>query len=132
MASVFDFGNENPVADVAWTAVCSEAGVLAHAVGLRISRAASTDYLLIAEPRAASTPDATRRTWRIGDVETDARVLFYRVTPECPIAALAFVDGSIVRSSGHDGFHVDLHEVVPHYSENPRTKDQTCAASLVS
>jgi hypothetical protein len=157
MASVFDCHHDNPVADVEWMAVCSEAGVLAHAIGLRISRAASTDYLLIAEPRTAPTEDTARRTWRIGDVETDARMLFYRATPGCPIATLALVDGSIVRTANRDGLLLDLDHVVPDYfadirtkdqartkdqgrtedqgrtkNQEPGTKDQTCAASPVS
>ncbi len=151
MASVFDVRGENPVADVEWMAVCSEAGALDHAVGLRISRAASTDYVLIAEPRAVSIEDTARLTWRMGDVETNARMLFYRATPDCPIARLALVDGSIVRTPGHDGFQLDLHDVVRDYfadlrtkdqgrtegpgrtkNQEPGTKDQTCAASPVS
>jgi len=132
MASLFDFRHENRVDDVEWMAVSAEPGVLTHAAGLRISRAASTDYLLIAEPRTASTGDTDRRTWRIGDVETDARMLFYRTTPEYTVARLALVDGTIVRTSGHDGFELDLHDVVPDHFVDLSTKDQPCAASPVS
>jgi len=41
----------NPVADVAWTPVWAEGGVVAHAAAIRITRAASVDHVLFAEPR---------------------------------------------------------------------------------
>src|SRR4029077_5349487 len=55
MVSVFDLSSENPVAYVEWVPVWSEAGAIARAVGIRITRAASTDYLLVAEPVAEAT-----------------------------------------------------------------------------
>ena len=132
MVSVFDLSSENPVACVEWLPVWSEAGAIARAVGIRISRAASTDYLLIAEPAAGFTTSGA--TCRIGEIETDARMLFYRSTAERSVSRLALVDGSIVRAAGGRGFQLDLHDAVPHYfadfdaGDEGRTEDQsTCA-----
>jgi hypothetical protein len=132
MVSVFDVSRKNPVADVEWLPVWSEAGTIAASVAIRISRAISTDYLLIAEPVAdhLDAADATSSVvCRIGEIETDARMLFYRSTPERRVSRLALVDGSMVRSAGGRGFQLDLHEVVPDYFANfdareERTTDQ--------
>jgi hypothetical protein len=145
MASVFDLRAENPVVDVHWLAVWSKAGALERAAALCISRAASTDYLLIAEPvaAAAASPAAGRVTWRLGNLETDARMLFYRATAERRVSRLALVDGSIVRVAGSRGFLLDLHHVAPDYSadfriadhgrsQGRRPEDPSCAASPVS
>jgi hypothetical protein len=149
MVSVFALHSENPIADVDWLPVRSDAGPSTRAIAVRISRADSTDYLLIAEPAASPDSDAARGTRRIGDLETDARMLFYRSTPQCAVSRLALVDGSIVRAAGRRGFHLDLHGVVPDYfadfdvtdqgrtgdegrtwNQDPRTKDpSTCVAS---
>jgi hypothetical protein len=131
MVSVFDVSRENRVADVEWLAVWSEAGTIAASVAIRSSRAASIDYLLIAEPVAdhLDAPDTTSRVvCRIGEIETDARMLFYRSTPDRAVSRLALVDGSMVRAGGR-GFQLDLHEVVPDYFANfdareERTEDQ--------
>jgi heparinase II/III-like protein len=140
MVSVFALHAENAIADV------SDAGPTAEAIAIRISRADSTDYLLIAEPATNPDTDATRGTRRIGDLETDARMLFYSSTPQRAVSRLALVDGSIVRAAGRRGFHLDLHSVVPdHFADfdagdkgrtrnpEPRTKDQErCVASPAS
>ena len=143
---VFDVRAENPVVDVSWLPVWSKAGVLERAAALCISRAASTDYLLIAEPvaAAAASPAAGRITWRLGDLETDARMLFYSATAERRVSRLALVDGSIVRVAGSRGFLLDLHDVAPDYFADfriadhgrsqgrGRPEDPSCAASPVS
>jgi hypothetical protein len=124
MVSVFDLGAENPVAGVAWLPVQAEGGVTAPAAAVRISRAVSTDYLLIAGPVATGGPlgDIARVTRRIGALETDAWMLFYSATPERPVSRLALVDGSIVRAPGSGGFQLDLHRVVPDYFGPPGTR----------
>jgi hypothetical protein len=149
MVSVFALRPENAVAGVEWLPVgASAAGANAQAVAIRIPRAISTDYLLIAEPAAAVEPDrgAARLTRQIGDLETDARMLFYRATAGRVVSRLALVDGSIVRTPEGRGFQLDLHRLVPDYFadfrttnpgrtgiHNPRTEDyRPCAASLVS
>ncbi len=71
-------------------------GISAHAAAIRIARATSVDHVLFAEPAAGmqtvehaeppgdsaaagSTSAAVRRgLWRVGEVETDARMLFCR------------------------------------------------------
>jgi hypothetical protein len=148
MVSVFALRPENAVAGVEWLPVgAPSAGANAQAVAIRIPRAVSTDYLLIAEPAAATEPDhdAARVTRRIGDLETDARMLFYRVTPGRVISRVALADGSTVRTTEGRGFQLDLHRLAPDYfadfrTTNPgRTRNQErtedcrpCAASLVS
>src|SRR5438270_552851 len=52
-------------------------------------------------------------TWRVGEIETDARMLFCRVTSDRPVARVALVDGSLVRTAGRRGFHLALPRVVP-------------------
>jgi hypothetical protein len=146
IASVFALRQENPVVEVDWLSVRRETGALAHSAGLRISRAASTDYLLIAEPNAVPSADGTGRgTWRIGDLETDARMLFYRATTGNQVSRLAVVDGSFVREAAAGGVELDLQRLVPDYftdlgtrnqgrttHQEPGTQDQSCAALPVS
>jgi hypothetical protein len=47
-----------------------------------------------------------RATWRVGEVETDARVLFWRQEAAGLLTRVALVDGSVVRASG--GLRVEL------------------------
>jgi len=125
---VFDLDPENPVADVEWVPVWAEAGVIAHATAIRITRAASVDHVLFAEP------SDDRGSWRVAEFETDARMLFCRTTAEQPLARLALVDGSLVRVAGRRDFQLALPNIVPAFFADYRTtKDQTaCAASPVS
>ena len=119
IVSVFDLNPLNPVADVDWVPVWAEAGAMAHATAVRITRVASVDYVSFAEP--AADPDAAAIapsvkspfTWRVADFETDARMLFCRMTGDRPIARLAIVDGSVVRTAGRRGFHLALPRPVP-------------------
>ena len=108
MMSVFDLNPQNPVATVESVPVWAEAGTTAHAASLRITRAASVDYVLLVEPAAAHGA-----TWRVGDFETDARVLFCRVTGDRPVARIALVDGSLVRTAGRRGIQLVLPGMVP-------------------
>jgi hypothetical protein len=162
MVSVFDLNPENPVADVEWVPVWAEAGVIAHATAIRITRAASVDHVLFAQPTEenrtaehtetaekqpfSASSTVKRGSWRVAEFETDARMLFCRTTPEQPLARLALVDGSLVRAAGRRHFELELPGIVPAFSANyetedqgrtedqePRTKDQNkCVASPVS
>jgi hypothetical protein len=164
MVSVFGLDPENPVVDVDWVPVWAEAGALAHGRAMRISRATSVDHVLFAEPsgqdltaqaaslaedrlfcagsaNAAEEPMAG--TWRIGDLDTNARMLFWRATREGAVTRLALVDGSMVRGAGRRGFHVALPRIEPDFfidrpqiqaetrHQEPRTKDP-CAVLPVS
>jgi Heparinase II/III-like protein/Heparinase II/III N-terminus len=147
MVSVFDLDPNNPVADVDWVPVWAEAGALAHGAAIRIARAASVDHVLFVEPAgddgtgaaehakiaekergsAISASAVVRRgegTWRVGDVETNARMLFYRSTLERPITRLALVDGSLARATGRRGFDVALTRLAPDFFTDFGTGDQ--------
>jgi Heparinase II/III-like protein/Heparinase II/III N-terminus len=110
MMSVFDLDPENPVSDVDWVPVWSEAGALAHAAAIRVTRSASVDHVMFGEPLAETAEPASLR---IGEVETDARMLFYRSTLDQPFTRVAIVDGSFARAAGRRGFDVTLPEIVP-------------------
>jgi Heparinase II/III-like protein/Heparinase II/III N-terminus len=106
IGSVFDLSSQNPIDKIEWVPVWSTAGRLAHAAALRIARAASTDYVLFAEPFSSGTSPhdlerAAAHLWRAGEIETDACMLFCRVESGGRIACIGLVDGSIVR--GIDG-----------------------------
>jgi hypothetical protein len=83
-----------------------------HGSGFHIARASSVDYLLIAESAGAAGPSRTVR--RIGAVETDARMLFYRSSAGRPVSQVAFVDGSLVRALG-GSLRLEAPRVLPHY-----------------
>jgi hypothetical protein len=161
MVSVFDLDADNPVADVDVVPVWAEAGAVAHATAIRITRAASVDHVLFAEPtdegRTATGP-VKRGPWRVAEFETDARMLFCRTTADHPVARVALIDGSLVRRAGRREFQLALPRVAPDFywtqdqglrtqdsgprttdqgprttDQDPRTKDQLpCAASPVS
>ena len=127
-------GTQGPAVDVDWMPIWAEAGAVAHATAIRIARANSIDYALFAEPdherstaeraktaekRSLSASSATsavkrgRGRWRVGDIETDARMLFCRLADDGRLTRAAMVDGSLVRSGGRRGVHVALPGVVP-------------------
>jgi hypothetical protein len=110
MVSVFDLNRSNPVVGVDWLPVWAESGVIAHATGVRITRAESIDYALFAEPLGHR--DAGR-TWRVAELETDARMLFWSSAAERPVTQLAVVDGSMVRTAARRGVHLMLPRVAP-------------------
>jgi hypothetical protein len=160
IVTVFDLDPANPVADVDWVPVWAEAGAIAHASAIRITRARSVDHMLFAEPaadqeRQAGSASATvgRGPWRVGEIETDARLLFCRTSAAGRLDRIAMVDGSTVRTAGHRDVHLVLPRVAPSTfwakDQGPRTEDQgprtgttdqeprpkdqlTCAASPVS
>jgi hypothetical protein len=92
MASVFGLNPANPVVDAAFLPVAAAAGTIEHAVALRINRLASTDVVALAE--AAPGHDDT--VWRFDEFETDARLLFCRITGQ-RLARFALMDGSLMR-----------------------------------
>jgi len=106
IVSVFGLHAEVSLDAVEFLPVWSEAGVLRASLGLRILRRSATDYLLIAHPRGQAG------TWRLGDVETDARMLFCRVRDGRDLVRVAFVDGSIVRT-GVRRVEIALPRMVP-------------------
>jgi hypothetical protein len=162
MVSVFDLDPGNPVVDVDYVPVWAEAGTFAHAAALRIARATSVDHMLVVEPAdgaqttggsnakpaqqgdrehserssssAVSAVSAVKRgLWRVGEVETDARMLFYRATAAQPIAMAALVDGSMLRVSGRREFQLALPRREHAYFSDFGTKDPSlCVASPVS
>ena len=143
MVSVFDLDAENAVAAVDWAPVWSEPGAAAHTTAIRITRAASVDHVLFAEPAAAvaAPPDQRRQEqvertdrhrpalWRVDGVETDACMLFFRSTADHPISHLAFVDGSVARAAGRHGVNVSLPAVVPAFFSHP---DRTTSRELLT
>jgi uncharacterized heparinase superfamily protein len=83
IASVFGLDRKNEVFRVGRTTVWAEAGILRHSLGLCISRARTTDYVLFADPAETSIVDPSvrlRGSWRIADIDSEARVLFYRTS----------------------------------------------------
>ena len=133
LATVFDLDRNNAVVSVDWVPVWAEAGTVAHATAMRIERTRSIDYVLFAEP--ADDQVGTRALWRAGDVETDARMLFYRSTRDRPFTHIGLVDGSIVRAGGRGHFECVLPAAQRTYFVNlsgPRRADYPCAASPVS
>jgi hypothetical protein len=69
MISVFGLNADNAIG--AWKSSPSGGSrPLAHSIGVRIGRAETTDYLVIADGHGDTD------TWRVGQLETDARMLF--------------------------------------------------------
>jgi len=110
MISVFDLNPRNPVASVECLPVWTEAGTTAHATAVRLTRTSSVDYALFVEPAAAPSS----ATWRVAGFETDARMLFCRVTGDRPVTRVALVDGSLLRTAGRRAMQLVLPRVVPH------------------
>ena len=116
MVSVFDLDPDNPVADVDWVLVWAEAGAVDHAAAIRITRATSVDHVLFAQEEATAeaaenaekTVGSGRKLWRVGDVETDARMLMYRAAVGRPLVCLAAVDASTVRTKDLELLHAEL------------------------
>jgi hypothetical protein len=104
IVSVFGLNAANTVIELEALPVWAEAGVLGHSTALRIRRATSMDYLVIAEPAR----DVASGTWRVAEFETDARMLFCRVTADHHVTRVALVDGSVVRSSARRALQLAL------------------------
>jgi hypothetical protein len=119
MASVFGLNPVNPIVGAAFVPVASAAGTIEHAVALRIDRLASTDFVALAE----AVPGHDDAAWRFDEFETDARLLFCRVTGS-QLARFALMDGSRMRRLTEPAsrfempyrlpeVHVDLQEFDP-------------------
>jgi hypothetical protein len=115
IVSVFGLNPSNEVQVVEPMPVWAEAGVLSRAGAVRISRAASVDLFAIAvpteAPRDAHAGAAPRRTWRLANYETDARMLFCRTRDA--VSRVALVDGSLVRSTERHAIDLRLPGVAP-------------------
>ena len=120
LVSVFDFDPDNTVADVQWVPVWAEAGAMAHAAAIRISRARSVDHVAFAEPAAAAT------TWRVGEVETDGRMLCYRSAVGRPPVCLASADATIASTKNLDLLNPEIS------TSDLSLKGSPCAASPAS
>lgn len=104
--SVIGLNPSDDILDADTVPVWTEAGVLQHSVGLRVTRRTSVDYFVLAAP----APEAAggSHTWRVGEIETDAAMLFCRTRSDGRVVRIAMVDGSVVRASGHRRLHVAL------------------------
>jgi uncharacterized heparinase superfamily protein len=141
LISVFDLNPLNGELQVESVPVWAEAGSMANGAAIRIERSASVDYVLFAEAAASSDVHkanpaaASRATWRVGDIETDASMLFCRTARDRPVARLAMVDGSIVRTSGRRGFSLALPRVASDlyldFASDPRVAGAAFGARLV-
>jgi uncharacterized heparinase superfamily protein len=136
MVSVFDLNPDNPVSDVDWVPVWAEAGILDHAAAVRITRASSVDHVLFAEPDGHAGQPPPSITWRVGDVETDARMLFLRAIVGRPLTVLASVDATTARTRNQDLLiqepsNLERLNLEPVNAE-PASKAPTCAALPVS
>jgi hypothetical protein len=102
---------------------------MAHGSAIKVARQDSTDFVAFAEPvgepitepvgEAASEPITKpvgangHETWRLGELETDARMLFCRVARGGELTRLGLVDGTFVRGAGRRALHLSLGRVVP-------------------
>jgi hypothetical protein len=105
MVTVFGLDPANEVLDVETVPVWAEAGVLAQAGAVRISRAESCDYLLLADP---ADPLARTHGWRLAEFETDASLMFCRTDGDGQVTRAALVDGSRIRCSGRAGMSLTV------------------------
>jgi uncharacterized heparinase superfamily protein len=101
IVTVFGLTGLNEVNGVDLVPVWAEAGTLKESLAVRISRAASVDYMLLAHPAAmaGSGGAGERPTWRVGEIDTDAPVMFCRTAGSGRLTRAALVDGSMLRSS---------------------------------
>ena len=131
MVSVFGLYRDNAVVEVEFMPVSAPAGVLANSLALRIARHESTDFVVLAEPstrvtRSGRVPEARVATWRAGDLETDARVLFCRARGG-KLGDVVLLDGSRVRA--HTDPPVEFE--VPHAISQVHLSSQAGAGSGV-
>ncbi|MEQ1726987.1 MAG: alginate lyase family protein [Vicinamibacterales bacterium] len=113
LVSVFGMNPSNEVLHVEPVPIWTSAGAFGGTFGVRVARAHSIDHFGLATPRpdAPGARTAGGDTWRIGRLETDARMLFCRTSGA--VSRLALVDGSLVRSTDRHSLQVTLPEVVP-------------------
>jgi hypothetical protein len=108
--TVIELSAGNPLRAVTAEPMSRLDGGPVHAAGFRIVRESTVDYMLISEPAAGSRQPLKR----IGALETDARMLFYRSSAGESVCRMAFVDGSLVRTVGGSP-HLEAPRVLPHY-----------------
>src|SRR5262249_32054133 len=73
-----------------------------HKVGMRIVRAWSVDYIVMAEPAMAGQGDPQLTGgWTMAGFEGDARVFFARVARDRHLTRAALVDGTFARNAEH-------------------------------
>jgi len=114
IVTVIGLNPQNEVRDVSRMPAPAAADRRPAASGFIIRRASSVDHLLFAgDPLAAA--DTLPPMMRIGELETDARMLFYRTSSGRSISHLAFVDGSIVRAAGGRGLRLEMPTAIPQY-----------------
>jgi uncharacterized heparinase superfamily protein len=142
LVSVFGLSAANPVCDVSLLPDDAPADSNPMAA-IRIRRATSDDYVLIATADDMSH-DASGLA-RVGDLETDAAMLFFRMAGSRTVSRLAFADGSIVRTVNGSGLRLEMPRRTPHYFADfaaaprrpprraPQEREDTpCAASPAS
>ncbi len=103
--TLVDVNGSNPIVRVDAVPVWAAAGAMDHGTAVRVTRAASTDYILFVEP------NGTASSWRVAEFETDARLLFCSIENERRLARVALVDGSFVRTTGRGGLQLALPSV---------------------
>ena len=130
MVTVFDLDSDNEVVGVDWVPVWAEAGAVDHGTAIRISRAASVDHVLFVQDRADTPVGPYERDtlvcgrkplWRVGDVETDARMLMVRASVGRSLSCVASVDATTARTR-----NLEL------LNPEPIVKASSCAALPVS
>jgi hypothetical protein len=107
-ASVFGLNSEDPIVDAEFVPVAATAGALEHAVALRITREASTDFVALAE----SAPGHDGAIWRFDQFETDARMLFCRMAGP-RLARFALMDGSLMRRQPEPAWRFEMPHRLP-------------------
>jgi hypothetical protein len=114
VVTVFGFSRANPIERVDTVPVWAEAGALAQSVAVRITRQTSVDLFIVAHRNTDGPAHAgDHERWRIGEIETDAHLLFYRTDAAGQAARIAMVDGSFVGTSGRRPFVLALPREVP-------------------
>ena len=129
MAGVFDLSGRNSIDRVEWMAVSSAAGKPADTAALRIYRAGSVDYVLFGGTGGSAARDGECRrigssdARHAGELETDARMLFYRVDDGHRVVRFALVDGCLFRrTAGH------VYLALPRQAPDVHVDLESCAA----
>ena len=82
--------------------------MLGPSAAIRIQRAASVDYVLVAHPIDGAEP-----AWRVAEFETDAHLMFCRMDTQRRLTRVALVDGSRIRTTGRRRVQVALPRQTP-------------------
>ena len=92
IVTVFGLDPDNQMLAVESLPVWAEAGVLQRSTALRIERTEAVDYFLVAHPT-----EGRKASWRVAEIETDARVLYGRLHRNRAFTLVACVDGTYAR-----------------------------------